>query len=228
MVFRRRNRGYKRRKRSNYRYRRNMKKQMLAPHIGGKLKQPIHYFTRFADYSNIVLVNGTTFTGAAYTFLLSDLPNFAEFTALYDWYKIMGVQFTMIPNSNVNLDSATTGVNIGTNFYNRVATVIDYNDDTTPTAMDTLRQYGNCKMYSNNRIIKRFFKPRPVVTMDEDAESGGTTGLGEASRKQWIATASNSTEYFALKVGIQHVNPGANFTAYNCEAKIYLAFKSVI
>jgi len=84
------------------------------------------------------------------TFKLSDLPNANEFTALYDLYKIDKVNVEIIPafNSSVYIQ-ASNPQGSSTAPYNNVVpmihTVIDYNDATHPTDINTILQNSTYK-----------------------------------------------------------------------------------
>jgi len=193
------------------------RKQMIKPKMNGIVKQPVHYFTRFQDGGTITASGGTETFGVLYWDLAS-IPGFAEFTALYDFYKINAVQVRFLPISdNTYSDSSILQAS------NRLITVIDYNDRTVPTSLNDLRQYSNCKVSPFNRIHKRFLHPKPLITMDEDSSSGGVYGIGQAGRPPWIATTSNQCEYYGIKYGIEH--PSSSSILYKVEYKLYLSFK---
>lgn len=199
---------------------------VVKPKINGRLVQPVHYFKRHFAYTNIVGLAGTTTTFGDLYFQLDDLPNYSEFTTLYDFYKILAVKVYFIPISNVNIVSGTNpDLLTSTTYGNRMFTVIDYNDRTVPTSLGELRQYNNCKV-TPNEYHTRFFHPRPVIAMDEDAISGGVYGIGQ-TKDVWVSTESNQCEWYGLKYGIEHLTMAANTTLYKTEVKVYLAFKAV-
>lgn len=224
MVYRR--RVYKRPKRRYGNTKRAMKRQMLKPKIGGKLKQPVHYFTRYADGGTISLVDNTTATYGVLYFELANIPGYSEFSAMYDFYKINAVQVKIIPSVNVTTGQGGEAVSA---YYNRFFSVIDYNDRAVPNSVNDLRQYSTCKVTPQQRIHKRFFHPRPVFVVDEDAGSGSSVGVGQVSGKStWIATASNQTEWYGIKYAYEHPDPNATIDAFKVEYKFYLSFKGKI
>lgn len=210
---------------------RSSRKRMVKPRFGGKIQQPVHYFTRFGNKTSISGTSGTTNTYGQIHFELADLPSFAEYTALYDFFKINAVKVMFIPLSNVTLlpfHGAATDLNynLQTEFSNRFMTVIDYNDRNVPSDMNTLRQYSNCRVSTNNRVVKRFFHPKPTVAMDEDSEHGSVYGIAQTTGPTpWISTSSNQCEYYGLKYGIEHPSFTENVTLYRVEVKYYLSFK---
>lgn len=216
MVYRR--RVVKRRRRFQKKGR-SMTKQMLKPMIRGRVRQPVHYFTRFQDGGTIVAATSTTTTFATFFLRLQDIPGYTEFQAMYDFYKINAVQVRFIPLFN----SSDGSFNVN-EYSTRIATVIDYNDDGTPTSMNDLRQRENCKISPYNKIHKRFFHPKPIVAIDEDAGSGTNTGFGQTQKTPWVSCASDAVQWHGLKMGIQHPS-ASTYSLYVIEYKVYLAFK---
>lgn len=200
------------------------RKRLVLPKSGGRLVQPVHYYKRHLDYGTVSATNGTTATYGTVYFQLDQLNNYTEFTALYDNYKLIAMKVYFIPISNVTL-SGSTPLNVQTEHNNRLITVIDYNDRDTPTNVNELREYSTCQVKPNNILHTRYFHPRPTITMDEDATSGGVYGIGQV-KGVWVSTASNQCEWYGVKYGIQHADPTATVSLYKIEVKAYLAFKN--
>lgn len=203
---------------------RSARRKMIKPkyNIRGRfrLSQPVHYFTRFQNGGTIQATIGVAPTYGVTYWQLDQVPGYAEFTAMYDFYKINAVQVKYIPISNIT----NTTLGSRTDFYNRFISVIDYNDRAVPSSLDSLRQYSNCKVTPNLMVHKRFLHPRPLVTIDEDSSSGGVYGYGQVGT-QWISTDTNQAEWYGIKWGIDHPTPGATEDLYNVEFKVYLSFK---
>jgi len=204
---------------------RKMTKQALQPRmrVKGKyvVKQPIHYFTRFVSRGTLNGTSGTSSSFGVKTFKISDVAGYAEFSAIYDFYKISAIQIRFIPAANV------TTTTVQQTFYsNRFFSVLDYNDNTTPTSLNDLREYGNCKMTPGTKIHKRFFKPKLQVAVDEDGGAGSSYGVVQFPKNPWVSMGSNQTEYFAIKYGLEHPSLSANTELYVIECKYYLQFKS--
>lgn len=204
-------------------------RQMLKPKIYRRgrlqLKQPVHYFTRYQNGGTITALATTTSTFGVMYWELASVPGFSEFTAMYDFYKINAVQANFIPLSN-NSNYQNLGANAGlADYYNRIITVLDYNDRSIPTSLDSLRQYSNCKVTSNNIVHRRFLHPKPTIAMDEDSQASNVYGIAQAINTPWVSTASNQCEWYGIKFGIEHPAPGGDEDIYKVEFKIYLAFK---
>jgi len=200
------------------------RKQMIKPKFGGKVKQPVHYFTRFQDGGTITGLTGTTSTFGVVYWDLASLPGYGEFLSMYDFFKINAVQAKFIPTSNVSLGNNDTVARL-TEYSNRFISILDYNDRNVPTSLNDLRQYSNCKVTGNNRIHKRFLHPKPLITMDEDSNVSNSYGIAQAARNPWISTQSNQCEYYGIKYGIEHPALNQNGDLYKVEFKVYLSFK---
>lgn len=183
-------------------YRRRLKRLRI------RSKKAVYYYTRNVDFGNIV-TDGLTPYFNTLNFSLSDLPNNAEFTSLYDMYKINAVKLTFIPK--ITQSVSTSGVNNPLN-YARVFTAIDYNDGASPTSVDELREYQTVKWTNLLRTHKRFiYKPKILDT-------------SSYSVAPWMATLAPGANYFGLKVAIE---PTGSVMTYGVEAKYYLGFKNV-
>lgn len=208
---------------------RMMKRQMLKPKMNGKLRQPVHYFTRFQAAGDVTVVDNATNSFGVQYFELANVPGYTEFSAMYDFYKINAVQVKFIPISNVNQGVAGSAVPVYA-YNNRFISAIDYNDRTVPTTLDELRQYSSCKVTPGCKIHKRFLHPRPTMVVDEDSNQGSSVGLAQTSgASTWVSTASNQTEWYGIKWGFEHGDSNiTTYVAYRIEYKLYLSFKGKI
>ena len=100
-------------------------------------KKSQYFFSRYTDALGYVNCDGTNPALYAFNFSLSDLPNYTEFTSLYDMYKINAVKITFIPYQTVSNSVAT--INNADNTA-RFFSAIDYNDGTAPITTDNLRE----------------------------------------------------------------------------------------
>lgn len=198
-----------------------------------------YHFRRIVNLSNITGgISGAANFGT-YTFSLDQLPNYTEFTNLFDQYRINKVVLKLIPQYNQSTfnvghanNTATSGQLSGRN--PRFMIVNDYDDDTAPVNMDTLRQYANVKVYPvmNNKLIKHTITP---ATQMMAYETIGTTGY-IPKFKQWINCSDSNVPHYAIKWGIEDTSAINNTAAslanaqvyFRVEASIYLSFKGVI
>ena len=171
---------------------------------------PIRFVRRNADYGPLSVTN---LTGAsfAFSFRLSNVPNSAELTSLYDQYKISAINLRFYPK--MTQITSTSNANSIDNV--RILTAIDYNDATAPTSIDVIREYENCECHS------------VLETFDVYIDKPRILDSSSSSRTSWIATSSPGTLHYGLKGWVEPVQYTAGSFGYQIEAIFYLAFKNI-
>jgi len=209
-------RRYSRNTRSRKRYNRTYRRKWRRPARYNKRGQKVYLFKRFTSELNGtggIIINNINPTVGTFTFRLSDLPNYTEYTSLYDMYKINAVKITFVPQMTQNISLSTVN---NPSAYAKFLTAIDYNDS-SPVPLDDLRQYQSCKWTTILRPHKRFLRPRIV-------DRGATYTPG----RPWISCDAPSQEHFCLKYAIDPMDSTvSNTMTYTLEAKYYLSFKNV-
>jgi len=192
-------RAYRRRFKRTYRYNKRGQKQFL--------------YTRFTDAFGLAQVTSISPYLAGYSFSLNDLPNYTEFTALYDMYKINAVKISFIPQMTENISLSTVNNPIANA---RFFSAIDKNDATAPVSLNELREYKTAKWTKLLKTHTRYIH-KPMIL---DSSS--------YSISPWVSTASPSTNYYGIKVGIEQMEATVStIFVYKIEAKFYLSFKNV-
>lgn len=190
-------------------YRRRFRKSTRYSKRGQKL----YLFKRFTGAYGQLVISSLTDTYAGYQFALRDLPNYTEFVALYDMYKINAIKISFIPQVTQNISlGAINNPEASTRFFS----VIDYNDSSSPVSVDELREYQSCKMTPILRTHKRYiYKPKILDSV-------------RSSRNPWMATSNPSEPFYGLKVAVEPMfSSTTTVMNYNIEAKFYLSFKNV-
>lgn len=171
----------------------------------------IHSFVRGYEANPIaqsVLAN----VQGAYQFTLDALPNYTEFTALFDQYKIVEVEMIFVPGANESVSSAA---NSGVNF-----TVIDYDDaNVLGTGTAAYLQYENCLMTQSTETIRRVIKPRAAMGL----LTGGSAYVGNIAAP-WIDCSNASVPHYGLKILIG--SAAANAFAYTVLLRYKMLFRS--
>lgn len=165
------------------------------------------YFPSALSVSNLAEVYGS------YAFQLSAVASASEYTNLYDMYKISAVKWTLMPRGN----SAEAGTN---NNNTKVLTVLDYDDDDTPTSIDQLCQYETCKTTNLSRDHSRYLKPKFAKMIYKTA---ATTGYGVGSG--WVDCNSTDIPHYGVKYCLLRTTSGT--VVYDLKVTYYLQFKGV-
>lgn len=178
-----------------------------------KSGQKLYMFQRYTGGLGTLAINNITPTLQAFNFSLNDLPNYTEFTALYDMYKINAIKITFIPQQDTNVSLSSVNNPFGNA---RFFSAIDYNDSTSPASVDELREYHTCKFTRLLKTHKRYIHKPKIL----DSSS--------YTLSPWIATSAPSTNYFGLKVAVEPMSSTVATTMnYSIEAKYYMTFKNV-
>jgi len=133
------------------------------------------------------------------------LANAAEYTALFDSYRISGVEITMYSSQNSN--QATT------QFLPNIACVSDY-DDASPITWAEAAQYESFKVINFAVPNKKILRIKPVASSTV-ANSGGVFVPANASRKQWMDCATNNITYYGNKFCFDNPMQGVATAAAN-------------
>lgn len=151
-----------------------------------------HRFTRWAQYGNISS-STATFNNFTWKFALSDLPNYTEFTTLFDQYRITAIEMLFVPTATESV--STTPIN-GCFF-----AVIDYDDATSLSTNTDYLQYDTFQqqllVMPASSVKKIKLRPRLAT-----AVYGGGAFTSYANTVSWLDVASPSVEHYGVKVGL--------------------------
>lgn len=163
-------------------------------------------------------------TYGALSFNISQLPNYTEFTALFDQYRINKIKVTLYPHAN----STETPCNATNDFIPLIAFCEDTDDATTPTSVDDLNQKPNVRYSRFNKPISMWIKPH-VAT--EVYRSTITTGYGNIANA-WIDSISSDIPHYGFKwaiMGDSESGVGGNaIMKYEIVVQYYCSFRGVI
>jgi len=146
------------------------------------------WFNVELSYFNNITTSTTAAVTGGLSFQLSNFANVSNYTAVFDQYRIMQVSVKFIP-TNTTTSSGSPGV--GGVLY----TVIDYDDQNTPTNLTTMLSYDSLAVTPPGQIEERTINPRLAVA----AYSGAFTSFANLSNQTWIDAASSSVQYYGLK-----------------------------
>lgn len=211
------------------------------------ISNPVHTNAVFSASSGNLLINiddswdcqtGAAAANANYfsfgvNFTLDMLPDFSEFTTLFDMYKISAIKFRLTPYANqapVQTSSAAGTSNQSVSGF--VHTILDYDDSTAPNpskaGIDSIRQFESYKcrqLFQPGTAVDRYFKPR-IATPGY----GGSVFTSFINQKApWIDCNSGNVEHYGVKGIIQIFQPIALVDAhywFKVEVTAYLAFRN--
>lgn len=188
--------GFKRR-RTNTRRPVNKRKRITRPMatVSRPMNRDIHSFKRMAT-------GGSPITGSvAYipflsgaAFSLSSLVNVSDFSNLFDQYRITYIVVKYWLKIDPSAQAAASAS------YPRFFWYRDYDDSTSPSSLDEMRENGKCKcvvMYPN-RPVTIAFKPNLLNTLF----NSGITSTYQPVWNTWVDMTNTGTTYYGYKYGI--------------------------
>lgn len=180
--------GYRRRRPGM----RKMKRGLRRP----VMRKPA--YKRIVAFKRTAQLGSLTQTAAdqhlTYTFNLSSLPNYTEFTNLYDQYKIKGILLQIVPSvTSADVNPQASVVNMPS-----IHSVIDVTEGSALTALNDYLQYATYKRTNPLKIHKRFIYPK---ALSYEQQSGGASVVANPVNK-WIRSENATIDHNGLKVMI--------------------------
>jgi len=205
-----------------------------GPDMSGDLPRPVRsdYFTSSVSlpklpnlytcrqYNDTATITQTQPAGAgyAYYFALSSLDGATNFTSLFDQYRIDAVRVTIVPTQTAIQITATAA-----NTFVSIYTAIDYDDQTAPANIATIREYDNVMAVPPATISVRVFQPRIAVA----AYSGAFTSFANMG-PQWLDAGSPNIQHYGLKVWVPGgVAAQTGLQQWLVETEYYVSFRGV-
>lgn len=153
----------------------------------------------------------------AQSYAISAIPNYAEFTALFDQYRIRRVivKFRLIQPPEASNTPATS------QFYPDIGVTVDHDDATTPTSVDQILQYGKCKrgILRPNRWFTYRFYPTAALQL---YRSVTTTAYAPARNSMWMDLAQVDMPYYALKGFVSNEAAGVTTAPIGIEVRLVM------
>lgn len=165
----------------------------------GAIRRQVHKFKRQAFLGTYTASNTSSGLSVvpiqkAFSFQLTDLPNYTEFTNLFDQYKINGVALRIIPKTSVQIQGGTSGTTAALG-YGEVVTVIDYDTASAPGSKNELLEYGSVKVTKSNRVHTRFLRPKLLNTIWRNSLSSGYAAVPS----QFIDEAYTDIPHYGIR-----------------------------
>lgn len=157
----------------------------------------VHSYIRTNE--TIYTVYYGTSISVADNFAMAATPNYAEFTALYDQYKISGVKRTFIYSATGADATGTVGVGGSIGTYGPSGAPMLYStrdyDDPSPEGVSAMLQRPYTSIRRITGIYKVFLRPRPNVLLG----TAGASAEGVPNRAGWIDMAYPNVLHYGHK-----------------------------
>lgn len=195
--------------------------------VGAKLTSSSYAISRSMPKDKLVTTrcfrqSNLNFTVASFAgakaFKLNDLPNFAEFQALFDTYRIWKVEVMFIPKYSMS-DYSSGGTAYG---LPTIYAAADRNDSTVPATINELCEYDNVIMRRFDKTLKVTVYPRI-----SQATAGNTGQLVDVRQKDlFVRAAYPDQEFNGIKYAVDMPVGLGDFKA-DIVYKYYLEFRDV-
>lgn len=194
-----------------------------------KIRRQVHLFKRSyyaADVKTAITAAGIAQPASlVQAFTLNQLPNFTEFTNLYDQYKITGVKIKLTPalSEGINSPLFNTTSSLG---FSPVNSVVDYDDFTALTSESQAMEYGSLKQTAPFKSHVRYIKPKCLQQIYISSIDNANRPISN----QWISTADPDVPHLGIKYWISAPNvPAGNAGSmlYKMYVTMYFACKNV-
>lgn len=195
---------------------------------GRRLTNRVYSFRRTANLGQLTAFQDGNITSigiqAGYSFQLDQVPQFTEFTQLYDQYKLSMVKLELRPTVTDMVGVPNQGFTAASGFY-PLRTVIDYDDAQAPPNEPFMFQYQNMRTTQPTRVHTRVVRPKFSTRAYATALSDGfrpSTGFIDCNQP--------SVPHYGLKVWMDPpplVASTRSTLTYNVYATYYLKFKNV-
>jgi len=194
-----------------------------------KISLDYHRFTRYGDAVTTTTTNVSE--PLTYSFSLTDVLNYSEFTTLFDQYKINMVEFKIQMISNpyavYDINKNNTSSGNSQNFFPKFWYIRDYDGNAAADTLSEIKERVGVKFFvmKPNREYTIRIKPKVLVQTYKTL-----TTTGYAPKALWIDCISNNVPHYGLNAVIDclGVNPAdATGFQFRIEYKFHLAFKGV-
>lgn len=179
------------------------------------VRNQVHHFMRRNTTS--VSYPGAAIYRNSIGMTLDYLPNYTEFTNLYDLFRLNFVVATFRPRFDISAQTPTNAI------YPRLYWARDQTDENPPATLAELQQYQRCKMAVITPVKGVTIKFKPNVV---DNVYGSTLTTSWSPKfKQWIESAQHQTRHYGVKYVIDMWSSA--ITNIDIEYKVYFSCKSV-
>lgn len=180
-------------------------------------RQNVYRFKRtFTWPTNVTASSAGEFGALAFT--LDSVPSYTDFTALFDKYRIVQAILQFSPLTS------QFGPSTSASQYPTVYTVIDIDDNTTPSTVVELQQYDTLMVTPTSKPFQRVLTPHAALA----AYSGAFTSYANAPSRMYFDCNSPSIIYYGLKWGTSPITVvSGTYQLYSIDVTLILEFTHV-
>lgn len=169
--------------------------------------RPTYKFHRVVEAVCDVFTDGTNPSLQGFNFSLSQLPDYTEFTNLFDLYRINKIEVEWNPEYTTLSDASplSTALNV------RFNSAIDLSNSLAPSTVGEVLQYQQLQSTGITKVHKRAWRP--------------TVMMGDLTPCYcWIRTSDPNESHFGIKIAIE---PSGTAMEFQSRVRMELEFANV-
>lgn len=178
-------------------------------------RAPVSYSREF-NYGGINIPIGSNQLLQGFQFTLQQLiPNYAEFTSLFDQYRLKKLVFKL----RLVRPPEANNTSVNQQYYPDVYCSVDHDDSNAPTTVDQVQQYGKCK----TGILKPnyWFKYRCYPTASAAVYRALATAYMPIKNNAWLDLAYTDIPYYGIKLAVDVSNVTVQTDTLSIECRIW-------
>jgi len=156
--------------------------------------KPVCRFSRTVTGLYDVISDGINPSLVAAIFSLAQLPNFTDYTNLYQSYRLTKIKISWEPEYTELTDAALVSNAVNVTFNS----IIDQTDPAAPTSVGNVTQYQSCKSTGITRKHSRTFEPAMLTS-------------SQMPCRCYISTTNPNERHYGIKVGINPTGVAMTF-----------------
>lgn len=181
---------------------------------GASINRSLISYQREVGLGLLTIPAGTnTVFGAYAASLNSYIPNYSEFSNMFDQYRLKFVvwKFRLISPPEATSTAATQ------QYYPDIYVTVDHDDQGIPSSTDQILQYGKAK----TGILKpnTWFTYKCYPTCVSNIYRGATSAYSIAPTKTWIDIAYTDVPFYGLKVALDASLAATQTNNWSCEVR---------
>lgn len=163
-----------------------------------------------------------------YQYTLSNMPDQAQYTSIFDQYKITGVLTTFIPRfdnfdgSNRTTVGTTNSSGVALSIINDPYTVVSPSGTYTSANYNTFAEQGRVRLYEAGKTITVYSKPTIANTL--------LSGSNQLVKAPWLQTSNNLTVHYCFHAFAHDHNFSGSFMtsqAWDVYTTFYISFRGM-
>ncbi len=151
----------------------------------------------------------------AFSFTLDGLPDYTNYVSVWDMYRIVGIDVTVLP---LTLQSAPSA----SNAYAFLYIAPDYDDATTPANSTAMLSYSNLAILGPSEKYSFSYIPRVAMATTTSGAASITGAM--SAQSPWLDCSSSGVVHYGIKAAVTQ-STSTSITGWNLFARVRVEFR---